>query len=834
MILTPRPYQTKDMEACRRALVKHKRIVRQLPTGGGKGFEISYIAMNAYAKGKRVLILTHRQEILTQISDKLVDVGIPHGIIWSKVRPRPQEFIQVAMDKSIIRRLDKYPHFDLVLLDECFPAGTLVGGIPIETIRIGDMVASFNEQTRQVEMKTVTYVFKSKPKYHLVRVVLDNGKAITCTPKHPFYRGGEWVPAESLKPGDSLLEIIDGSLCDLQKNIREQAQDRQDLRERVRECSAQVARENRASSVHDLRENGGPFWTRWLGSVSQRSGILLRRAQTRICQQTQFRKDGGNESEVCKRTHDQPKPNDARGCAGESFANLEKDRTQAEGSWWKWACSCAAKATSRSAWMGDGVPGTYSGYQVVLSENRHSECRDEDRDRSGRREPLFPEGSRDGRREASILGVARVDRIEVLEQGGNGEFGRLCPDGYVYNLEVADNHTYFADGILVHNCHHSLCKSWLDIIAAYPDAHFIGFTATPIRADGKGLNDIFQYMVLGPTIRELTEQGYLKPAVVYAPPGINIEGVPTRYGDYVTKKLEVATNKPTITGCAIEHWQKYAPGLPTLVSCVSVQHAKDVSDQFVASGIPSTFVHGNMEDRERKRILYEDLPSGRIKAVMFCDLISEGVDVPVVACVSMLRKSMSLGLVLQIIGRSLRPCEGYDEAIILDHVGNVAIHGMPDEDREWTLEGIPKRPKGKATPRSEAIRTCPTCYNVHEWAGACPKCGHEYALGREIEQVDGELQRIDTAAIAARKRELLPLVHVASSLSELSELEAALDYKPGWAVHQARGKGLDVNDDEIYAYLKGAAARRGYKRGWVFRKMQELGGERTEQERQWV
>ena len=177
-----------------------------------------------------------------------------------------------------------------------------------------------------------------------------------------------------------------------------------------------------------------------------------------------------------------------------------------------------------------------------------------------------------------------------------------------------------------------------------------------------------------------------------------------------------------------------------------------VAEQFRAAGISAQAIDGAMDRTLRASVLSE-FSAGRIQVLASCDLISEGFDVPAIEAAILLRPTQSLGLYLQQVGRALRTFPGKTEAVILDHAGNVKRHGLPDEDRVWSLEGAPKK---KGAPKSEVpVKTCGSCFaTVHSAATHCA-CGFEFPVQRrEVEQVDGELQEVDLAtAIRERRQE---------------------------------------------------------------------------------
>jgi superfamily II DNA or RNA helicase len=351
---------------------------------------------------------------------------------------------------------------------------------------------------------------------------------------------------------------------------------------------------------------------------------------------------------------------------------------------------------------------------------------------------------------------------------------------------------YDFDLIILDECHHAPSATYMRALAAYPRAKVVGVTATPCRMDGKGLADLFDELVLGPSVAELTEGGHLAPADVYAPSVIDTKGVTVERGDFVKSELSEAVDRPTITGDAIQHYRRYADGLPAIAFCVSVAHAEHVAAQFRAAGYQALRVDGK-SPKDFRRGAIAALARGELDVLTSCEIISEGVDVPVVGCGIMLRPTKSLGLALQQMGRILRPHPGKGRAIILDHAGNVHRHGLPDQPREWSLEeGAAHRER--AAEQAMALRQCAACFHVHRPAPVCPRCGYVYpAEAREVPHVEGELVRVerDHAAVA-KKRE----VSLARSLEALQAIERARGYRPGWARHvwAARGrKGVVAN-----------------------------------------
>jgi superfamily II DNA or RNA helicase len=346
------------------------------------------------------------------------------------------------------------------------------------------------------------------------------------------------------------------------------------------------------------------------------------------------------------------------------------------------------------------------------------------------------------------------------------------------------------DLIIIDEAHHATAGSWRKILDAYPNSRRLGVTATPIRSDGTGLDDMFDDIIIGPQISQLIEQGYLARPIVYAPmQRVDLSGLRTKMGDYDKDELVKRMDKPHITGSAVDHYRKLCPGSPAVAFCVSIEHAKHVAEQFRQAGFRSQAVDGSLDDETRKGLL-ASLGNGRMDVITSCDLISEGTDIPAIACAILLRPTQSTGLFLQQVGRALRVVDGKENAYILDHVGNVLMHGMPEQDREWTLEGTPKRAKKKSDDEPEIkVKQCDQCYAIHEPAPVCPQCGYVYKVeGRKLDVQDGELQQITKEAAAVINRAKKLEVAKADSLEALKEIARARGYNVAWAEHVYQAK----------------------------------------------
>lgn len=342
------------------------------------------------------------------------------------------------------------------------------------------------------------------------------------------------------------------------------------------------------------------------------------------------------------------------------------------------------------------------------------------------------------------------------------------------------------DLIIVDEAHHAVAGSWRRILDSRRTALVLGVTATPSRLDGQGLGveagGVFEHLILGPTIRDLTAAGWLSPTVVHAPPPVaDLEGLRVRAGDFEREALAERLDKPTITGDAVAHYARRSPGRPALAFCVSVAHAEHVAQRFRAAGFRAESVDGRLNEHLRRRRIL-DLAEGRLDVLTSCDLVSEGTDIPRVETVIGLRPTQSRVLYGQQVGRAMRPFPGKTRALILDHVGNVYRHGLPDADYPWTLAGRPRRKRGDVAPPSVEVRQCPQCYAAHAPAARCPECGHVYAPTLEPpRQVAGELVEVSAAAVQAERIRRRQQVGRAKTLQELQAIGEERGYSGRWA-----------------------------------------------------
>lgn len=331
--------------------------------------------------------------------------------------------------------------------------------------------------------------------------------------------------------------------------------------------------------------------------------------------------------------------------------------------------------------------------------------------------------------------------------------------------------------------HHVVAASYANIMARYPNAIHIGPTATPQRLDGRGLHPYFDAIVCGPQTAELIARGFLSRFRYYAPGIPDLVGVKTFAGDFNRGDLSNIMDKPKLIGSVVETYLQLAAGEQGVVFNVDRQHSRNVAAAFKADGVAAAHIDGAMHADERAELVAA-WRAGEIKVMNNVGLFGEGVDLPGLVYAGLNSPTQSLSKFLQECGRPLRVFAGKTGAIIADHSGNAFRHGLPDDDREWTLAD---RVRSKKAANDDAcpIRQCPICFRVvRATVKVCPGCDHVYAIKpRIVTSTPGELFELERVTVAARKKAEEKACH---NVADFIALAKRRDYPDpvGWAGRQ--------------------------------------------------
>lgn len=423
-----------------------------------------------------VLVLVHKEDLRTQWVGKSrgpdgemqgIKSFLPTcriGLVQQNVHDFEGRHITLAMFQTVHSRMDElwakgfFNKFGLVIVDECFVAGSLVDGRPIESLKKGDKVLSFNHTTGKIEKKKILRTHKNLPK-SLLTINLQNSSQLICTSNHPIYVKGEgYILAGMVKEGDEVY-VTDKENRDLQ----------------------------------ELREDSRMFWQETLQDQPRcspsRGCALLREMRKGVQGQSGFGNHGKNKQKVCFGADVKKQSHEKQGFSGENEDNIKTDRPQTE----EQGRERAGEDNTSENFMRDAErhSGTHrKNLQKTCRrlssplQNRHSPSSTKNSNRGRREESPSPEKKRRRQKERGITNFLRVEGVEIHEQTSDGRFGGMCKDGYVYNLEVEGNHNYFVENTLVHNCHHVPARTFEKVMCQFSGRYRLGLSATLRRRDG--------------------------------------------------------------------------------------------------------------------------------------------------------------------------------------------------------------------------------------------------------------------------------------------------------------------------------------------------------------
>lgn len=350
-------------------------------------------------------------------------------------------------------------------------------------------------------------------------------------------------------------------------------------------------------------------------------------------------------------------------------------------------------------------------------------------------------------------------------------------------------------------------------------AKILHLTATPQRLDGRGMGEVADEIVLTCSSQDLIEEGLLAPVRYLTPDTPDMSRAKHLGGEFNPVDTAAIMRKPSIVGSALSHYLTHGRGRPGLGFCVDIASARQFADEFEQAGLRTMAISGDDHDDTRYQAL-EWIQNGKLDFVFNCKLWVAGVDAPALSYISDLAPTESLTRYLQGLGRGLRTCDGKQNLIYADHAGNLARHGNPLMQREWSLAASEGK-GGKSKPTEMPTKQCPSCFGtVASAATVCGatsiltggRCGHVFEVqGREIEQVEGVLNEVDLAVQAAQQQRAKRAEQ--GSAKDLDAL-IALGRKRGvssperWAQHVLNGRAArDARQAQIMADLEARSQR---------------------------
>lgn len=316
-----------------------------------------------------------------------------------------------------------------------------------------------------------------------------------------------------------------------------------------------------------------------------------------------------------------------------------------------------------------------------------------------------------------------------------------------------------AELVVADEAHHYVADEFGALLKDYSASFLIGPTATPERSDGRGLGSMFTRLVVGVRVRELVDAGHLVPSKIVAP----------------RAKLKAGQ----IAQRPVDAYQQHANGRLAVVFSPNVALAEQHAQEFTDAGIQARVIHGEMPWAERSLYLAA-FAAGTIRVLVNVYVLTEGWDCPATSCVILARGCGTSGTYLQMVGRVLRTSPGKPDAVILDLHGTSHVHGHPEDDRQFSLDGRGIR-RGDEAPVDQAY--CRVCGAPLEAGAPCSECGTAPREGGQT--VTGEV-----------------LVPYASKRKESAEDRA-----------------------KTYARWLSVAREKGYAKGWLGAKWKAVYGE---------
>lgn len=384
--------------------------------------------------------------------------------------------------------------------------------------------------------------------------------------------------------------------------------------------------------------------------------------------------------------------------------------------------------------------------------------------------------------------------------------------------------------------HHLLKENkWGRIVNLFPNAKGLGVTATPERLDKKGLgrdsDGVFDELIVGVTPKFGIDNGFLSKYKIVVPKSDYSEYLGERASstaDYTYEQMRQASERSHIVGDTVKNYLEFAKGMQTIVFCTDIESATKMETKFIENGVKAKLLTGETNALER-HINIRKFADNEIQVLLNIDLFDEGMDVSIregkriIECVIMARPTASITKVIQQVGRALRPAPNKDYAIIIDQVNNIKRHGLPDDDRKWSLA----RPE-KVMKKASTVRICGECAAAFpKIESVCPYCGTPFeapsrAGGARVppDLVDGDLMLIDPdtlreindASILESPESMMRRVEyvagVAAGKKAFKTQQARIETQrllaekiAWWAAHE-KAKGLDDRQIHIRFFME--------------------------------
>lgn len=723
-----RPYQQHAVDNAINELATNKSTLVVMATGLGKSIVFARMCEHFIQTG-RVMVIAHREELIRQAAAKIKAVtgyqpSVEMACEWSDEGGFNKPKIVVSSVQTLcMGRVERFDpsEFSLLITDECFPAGTMVDGKPIETIKVGDMVNSINHKTGSIEKKRVTAVMVNNTMTPLVDVKLSNGITVTCTPGHPFWTPDGYVNAVSLASGSMVATITHDHIQEyvhfLPSKVRGTVQQKDVLAGVSHRTVAKPSQEV-GGTVHMVQDTDITKGSTRKTEVPQDwSRVLLQRVQGSMGIEELVREHVEDQHQVFGsnlQEDDREEPDENEWSARESFLQTACYRMEADCSQREWTRDdCARTVVCFSNRVEPGCRQDRGSYGQWVSNILQGGRRERStQDCSGDRRKLSQGlgSSTAGSEERSTVEVAWVESVSLHERAGGSERDEVCAGSVVFNLEVEDNHNYFANGVLVHNCHHSTATSYTKVYEHMLSngCKHLGVTATPDRADEQAMGKVYETVAYDFDLPNGIDAGWLVPVKqrLVTVTGLDYSRAKVTAGDLNQGDVAAAQANESILHEMIDPIIEIVGKRKTIIFATpgSKKPTEDDEGFHIAERMTEIInrykansarrVSQDTPKDERRQMLAE-FAEGKFQFLVNVGVLTEGFDDPSIEVVAITRPTKSRSLYSQMVGRGTRPLPGivdqYEHAHerrhaiknsskphveVLDFVGNSGRHKL--------------------------------------------------------------------------------------------------------------------------------------------------------------
>jgi superfamily II DNA or RNA helicase len=629
------------------------------------------IAVETSKKFKSTLFIAHREELIEQAVNEF-DLLYPGQVgIIKGPRFEIDNKIVVASAQTIYRRLEKISpeYFDLVIVDECFPEGTLIDGVDIKNVKVGDYINSYNHELNVIEKQKVTHKFKNEIKDDLLKVSLDNGIEIICTKNHPFYtKEFGYIPAKDI----SLCHVMmscgnkeNNLLLQLPKRIRGNSISKNSYK-KIREnllffrMSKESIYKNSKNNLQLLQNRTNCYQQKQIleNVSSRRLCLLFGRTQKAILSRNGIQNNISNEQDLCFGKNEKKQSNvQSENKRKNDFISTRSYISSKRRKWSTYFSTIdnpSIDSTSNRICNRNKITGFFAKISSLFIQGRFSMSRSKIINRNRWSDTQTKKMDVFRQKKNRSFEFVRVESVEIYKSRSRQKSKQSSTKNYVYNLEIEKNNNYFANSILVHNCHHFVSKTFIQPLHYFKPKLMQGYTATPTRLDGLNFSNIFDEIIFTYDIAQAIEEKYLcELDAIRVKTQVDLSSIHRVAGDFNQKELSMTVDNPERNALVVQKYLQYSKDRQAIVFGVDIEHSKHLAEAFESYGISAKSIHSEL-DMDTRRKINSDFKNKRLMVMTNVNLLTEGWDYFDVGAILMARPTESLAMYMQMIGRGTR------------------------------------------------------------------------------------------------------------------------------------------------------------------------------------